>query len=120
MASTGTASSRKRRFLDLLRERFNSAVGYKGRGLKWDTVIEQKTVELGRYLVGRTSGVDLSEPQPNLHRVDDSELRTRILSLTQQKATKLGIGKSVVYYLRRNAISQRPFRVYRKIRKRLK
>ena len=56
----------KQRFLDLLRERFNSAVGYKGRGLKWDTVIEQKTVELGRYLVGRTSGVDFSEPQPNL------------------------------------------------------
>jgi CRISPR-associated protein Cas1 len=110
----------KQRFLSLLRERFNSGVRYEGRALKWDTVIEQKTVELGRYLVGRTSGVDFSEPQSNLHRVDDSELRTRILSLTQQKARKLGIGKSAVYYLRRNAMSQRPFRVYRKIRERLK
>jgi len=42
----------KQRFLNLLRERFNSAVKYKGRTFKWDTVIEQKTVELGRYLIG--------------------------------------------------------------------
>jgi hypothetical protein len=36
----------KRRFLDLLRERFNVGVKYNGRVLKWDTVIEQKTAEL--------------------------------------------------------------------------
>jgi len=54
----------KQRFLDLLRERFNSGVRYKGRALKWDTVIEQKTVELGRYLVGRTSRLNFSEPSP--------------------------------------------------------
>ncbi len=32
----------KRRFLDLLRERFSAGVKYDGRMLKWDTVIEQK------------------------------------------------------------------------------
>jgi hypothetical protein len=40
----------KERFLDLFRERFNSAVRYNGRALKWDTVIEQKALELGRFL----------------------------------------------------------------------
>jgi CRISPR-associated protein Cas1 len=54
----------KQRFLDLLRERFNSGVRYKERALKWDTVIEQKTAELGRYLAGRNSGLDFSEPSP--------------------------------------------------------
>ena len=39
----------KQGFLDLLRERFNSGVRYKGRALKWDTVIEQKSIELGRF-----------------------------------------------------------------------
>jgi len=37
----------KQRFLDLLRERFNARVEYNGRVLKWDTVIEQKAIELG-------------------------------------------------------------------------
>jgi hypothetical protein len=43
----------KQRFIDLIRERFNSGVADKGRILKWDTVIEQKANELGRYLTGR-------------------------------------------------------------------
>jgi hypothetical protein len=76
----------KQRFLELLRERFNSGVRYRGRTSKWDTVIEQKTVELGRCLVGRTVGLDFSEPSPNLHGMGDKELRRRILSLTQQEA----------------------------------
>ena len=64
----------KERFLDLLRERFNSGVRYKGRVLKWDTVIEQKTTELGRYLVGKSRNLDFSEPSPTLGRMDGREL----------------------------------------------
>ena len=64
----------KERFLDLLRERFNSGVRYKGRVLKWDTVIEQKTTELGRYLVGKSRKLDFSEPSPTLGRMDGREL----------------------------------------------
>jgi len=80
----------KKRFIELLREQFNSGVNYKGRVLKWDTVIERKTVELGHYLAGRTGGIDFSEPSPNLRRVDDKYLRVRILSLSQSEAEKLG------------------------------
>jgi CRISPR-associated protein Cas1 len=104
----------KQRFLDLLRERFNSAVRYKGRALKWDTVIEQKTVELGRYLVGRTAEVDFSEPSPNLHRADDKDLRRRILGLAQQEGRSLGIGKSLLNSLQERARNQQSFQVYRK------
>ena len=86
----------KQRFLDLIRERFNSGVVYKGRALKWDTVIEQKMVELGRYLVGRASRLEFSEPAPNLQR-DERELRRRIPSLSQSEAQRLGIGKSTLH-----------------------
>jgi CRISPR-associated protein Cas1 len=109
----------KERFLDLLRERFNSGAKYKGRAFKWDTVIEQKTVEFGRYLVGRTGGLDFSEPTPNLHRTDNRELRRRILSLSQSTASRLGIGKSTFHYLRRNAGGTRSFRICRKVRNRI-
>jgi hypothetical protein len=76
----------KRQFLDLLRERFNSGVRYKGRALKWDTLIEQKTVELGRYLTDRAGSLDFSEPSPDLHRMDDRELRRQILGISQSEA----------------------------------
>jgi CRISPR-associated protein Cas1 len=112
-------SEAKRRFLDLLRERFNSGVRYKGLAFKWDTVIEQKTGELGDYLVGRTCTLDFSEPFPDLYRMDDKGLRRRILSLTQQEARRLGIGKSTLHYLRNNAKVCHSFRVYGKVRRKL-
>ena len=54
----------KRRFLQSLKERFNSGVRYKDRVLKWDTVIGQKTSELSRFLVRRSSTFDFAEPSP--------------------------------------------------------
>jgi CRISPR-associated protein Cas1 len=109
----------KQRFLELLRERFNSGVTYKGRSLKWDTLIERKTAELGRYLAGRNSGVDFSEPTPNLTRIDNHTLRIRILRLSKSEAAKHGIAKSTRHYLRRRARMNRPFNLYAKVRTRL-
>jgi hypothetical protein len=93
----------KQRFLEHLRERFNSGVKYHGRALKWDTVIEQKTVELGRYLTNRSVTLDLSEPSPDLRRTDDNHVRGRILTLSQSEARELGIGKSTLHNLRSRA-----------------
>ncbi len=109
----------KQRFLDLLRERFNSGVRYNGRVLKWDTVIEQKTTELGRYLVGKSNTLDFSAPSPDLHGLDDSDLRERILGLTQQEARMLGIGKCTLHFLRENARNERSFKVYSRVQAKL-
>jgi CRISPR-associated protein Cas1 len=105
----------KRKFLELLREHFNSGVRYRGRALKWDTVIEQKTVELSRYLVGRTGGLDFSEPSPNLRMSDDKYLRRRIVDPSQSEAQRLGIGKSTLHYLRKRARSDHSFKISRKV-----
>jgi hypothetical protein len=105
----------KQRFLDLLRERFNSGVRYRDRALKWDTVIEQKTVEFGRYLAGRNRRLDFLEPSPELDSVGNPELREAILSLSQSEARQRGIGKSTFHYLQRNAESGRSLRIYGKV-----
>jgi CRISPR-associated protein Cas1 len=112
-------SEAKQRFLELLRERFNSGVRYNGRSLKWDTVIEQKAIELGRYLAGRTGRLDLSEPSLSLRGIDHQGIRKRILSLTQQEASRLGIGRSTLHYLRKNARGNDSLLIYEKVRKRL-
>ena len=110
----------KERFLDLLPERFNSGVSYKGRGLKWGTIIDQKTIELSRYLKGQAGRLDFSEPSPDLRRTDDHALRKRILDLSQREARRLGIGKSTLHHLRRNADSGNSFKLYRKIATKLR
>ena len=109
----------KQRFLDLLREWFNSGVRYRGRALKWDTVIEDKTTELGRFLGGKLAALNFVEPTPALHRNDDCELRARILALTSSQAKKLGIGKSTLHHLRRRARNDRSLLVCEKVGARL-
>jgi len=106
----------KQRFLELLRERFNSGVRYEGRRLKWDTVIERKTLELGRFLVGRSKRLDFSNPCPRLARTDDREFRTRILNLTQQEVGGLE-WESTRHYLRRRARKRQSTKTYRHILK---
>jgi hypothetical protein len=109
----------RQKFIDLIRERFNSGVRHADRTLKWDTVIEQKTSELGSYLTGRTSTLNFIEPEPHLQRRNERELRARILSLAQSEAKDLGVGRSTLHYLRRNASNNRPLCTYSKTRRKL-
>jgi CRISPR-associated protein Cas1 len=109
----------KQRFIEVLRERFSSGVTYKGRVLKWDTVIEQKVGELGRFLIGKSSMLDTVEPAPILERNDDRKMRAKILALRQSDAKQIGIGKSTLHYLREKARNEQPFSVYRKVSERL-
>jgi len=109
----------KKRFLGLLEDRFNSGVKYKGKTRKWDTVILNKTQELARFLLGKSEFIDFLDPAPSLVRSDSRELRKRILELSASEARKLGIGKSTFHYVKKQARSARPFRVYRKVAEKL-
>ena len=52
------------RFLDSLKAVFNSGAVYKGRRMKWDTVIEEKCLEFARWLTGKSGSLDFTEPAP--------------------------------------------------------
>ena len=104
----------KQEFLDLLRERFNSGVTYKGRSLKWDTVIEQKTIEMGRFIASRSARLDFSDPSPKLMS-NDQGLRMKVVRMTSSEARRVGIGKSTLHYLKKRAKDDTPFRIYEPI-----
>lgn len=92
----------------------------RGRLLKWDTIIEQKTNELSRFLTGKLRSLDFVEPVPRLERQDSRELRAKILALTASRAERLGIGKSTLHYLRNNVRNERSFKFYRRVAQRLR
>lgn len=109
----------KRRFLKLFQEKFNSGAKYKGGVCKWDTIILRKTQELSRYLSGKTKKIDFAESPLKLERNDTLGLRKRIMELTEKEARELGIGKSTLHYLRKNARSNKSFKTYRKVAQKL-
>jgi CRISPR-associated protein Cas1 len=105
----------KGRFLDALREQFHSRVQYKTKPMRWDTVIREKAMELGRYLAKPSNELDFSEPTPVLQRADNQAVREAILTLTQNEAKERGIGKSTLHYLRKRARDEKSFTVYGKV-----
>ncbi len=109
----------KQRFIDVIRERFNAGVSYRGRILKWDTIVEQKANELGRFVVGKSSGLSFEEPAPGLERRDNRDMRVKILALKSSEANSLGIGASTLHYLRKRAQGSRSFRIHNSIHSKL-
>ena len=91
-----------------------------GEAWKWDTVIPNETQALARFLLGKSKQIDFIEPGPILRRSDTQVLRKRILELTQGEAKELGIGKSTLHYLRRNAANDKPFKVYLSVANKLR
>jgi len=100
------------RYAELLREQFNSGVMYGGKHLTWDTLILRKCQELARYLLGKTTRFDVVNPKLTFEREDTRALRKKILSLSGAQARKLGLNKSTLHYLRKQARERKPFRIY--------
>ncbi len=97
----------------------NSPVEYKGKKWKLDTIIVIKTQELGRFLLGEPESMNFTVPIPDLKIIDIKEMRKKILELTSNQAQQLGINKSTIHYLRKNALNSKKFKVYKKILNRI-
>jgi len=106
----------KRRFLELLKTRFNSGVKYKGKTWKWDVVLLKKTQELACFLLDKSKQMDFIEPDPHMQRSDTQDLRSRILELTQREAKELSIRRNTFHYLRENARDSGSVKIYQKVR----
>jgi hypothetical protein len=78
-----------------------------------------KANELNRYLMGKQKKLDFSEPKLALRSEDDFELRQKVLNMTNKNASELGIIRSELHYLRKKAKSDKPFKVYGKVKERL-
>lgn len=97
----------------------NKTINYLGRQHSWSFTITLKAQELAHYLLDKRKDIDFSLPIIKLERKDDHELREKILKLSYSEAKKLGIGKSSLWYMKHNAMSNRPFKIYNKIKERL-
>jgi len=109
----------KGKLLDALREQFNSGIKYRGRTLKWDILIAEKANELARFLTGKASSVNFSEPAPVFERTDSRKVRETLLHLTTSEAKERGIGKSTLHYLREKAREHSSFKIYEPVKRKL-
>jgi len=108
-----------KKIIKQIENQFNKTTFYLGREYRWSYIILLKTREFAQHLLGKTKNIDFIKPNVQMSRIDNFELRQKILSLTNPRAKKLGIGKSELWYLKQKVMSQRQFKIYKNIKERL-
>lgn len=98
---------------------FNQRVNYRNGNRTWAYIIMMKASELGQFLIGKRRNIDFGSPKIELKRSDNFELRKRILSIPYSKAKEMGFSKGTLWYMKQNAKSEKPFRVYEKVKEKL-
>jgi CRISPR-associated protein Cas1 len=98
---------------------FTRTTKYRNLNQKWESIIYWKGQEIGQYLIGNRKTLDLSDPRPVLRRDDNEEIRRKILAMTFTEWEKMGYSKGSLFYLKRNAKNDKPFKIYEKVRKKL-
>ena len=109
-----------RKFIDVLRIKFNSPVRHAGKLYGWDTVIRLKAQELANYVLEKRVDLDFGEPEPVLDRTDSEAIRNHIMSMTAAEARRYDIGKTTLWNLQQRVLTGRPIRIYSKVRKSLR
>jgi len=71
-----------------------------------------KTRELAHYLLGNKNKIDFTEPTPILERQDTQEIRNKILKMNYTEWRRQGFSKGTLHYLKHNAQSNKPFKIY--------
>lgn len=94
-------------------------IQFRGKSWEWGYVIIQKTGEFVNYLSGANSDFIFNEPSPILSRNDTPELREKVLTISYYEWMKAGHSKGSLHYLKKNARSEKPFRVYEKMKEKL-
>jgi len=103
-----------------LNYQFTRTIKYRNRNEKWENIIVMKGQELGQYIVGKRTVLDLSDPRPVLRRDDNEEMRRKILDMTYTEWRKLGFNKSTLHYLKKHGNEDKPFKIYEKVMNKLK
>jgi CRISP-associated protein Cas1 len=108
-----------KKLVDELDKAFTQSVKYNGKNNQWNQIIQLKAQELSNYLVNKLKKIDFHLPEPSLERVDNREIRDKILNLSYSEWEKMGYSKGNLHYMKQNAKANKPFALNQHIRDRL-
>jgi len=98
---------------------FSQTVKYHNQNNQWGMVIQLKAQELSNYLVDKVKKIDLGSPEPLLERVDNKDIRDKILNMSYSEWEKMGFSKGTLHYMKQNAKANKSFTLNAHVRERL-
>lgn len=106
------------RLVARLAQNFNRSVRIGNQNLRFDTLLDADVRRLTRFIEGDRKPLVFSCPFAADETFVESLFASRILNLSVDERKALEIPKTTYFYIRKAAMSGRPFRLYRKTRSR--
>ena len=109
-----------RLLIEKIKENFNKRYEFKGKQFTLDNVLYENVRILSNCISGKSKALDFNIPDIRIERVDNKEVRSRIMSIDPQKRKELGINKSTLWYQQKKIKEGKEIKVYRKTRVKIK
>lgn len=102
--------------IEKVKVNFNMKVSYKGKNSSYENILMDNVRALANHIEGKTSTFTLNIPGLELNRVDDVDLRSRIMSMTIEERKRLGIRRNTLWYMRKNIEKSKKIKIYEKVK----
>ena len=102
--------------IENIKENFNKRYEFKGKHYALDSILYENVRILSDYISGKSKKLEFNIPEIRIERVDNKEVRSRIISIDPQKRKELGINKSTLWYQQKKIKEVEEIKVYNKTR----
>lgn len=101
-----------RKLIEKIKENFNRRYELKNKQYPLDNILFENVRILSKYLLEKSGKLEFNIPELKIVRVDNKDVRSRIMSVDPDKRKELGINKSTLWYQQKKIKEGKEIRVY--------
>ena len=106
--------------IEKIRLNFNARAFYNGKYYSYQNILYENVRLLANYIIGKSGKLQLNVPEFRIKREDNTDIRSKVLSLTPQDRKRLGINKSTLWYMQKHIREGKRIKVYGKVMGKIK
>ncbi|MGP6207908.1 CRISPR-associated endonuclease Cas1 [Cuniculiplasma sp. SKW3] len=100
--------------IEKIKDNFNKRYEFRNKQHTLNNILYENVRILGNYISGKSKALDFNIPEIGIDRVDDKELRSKIMAINPQKRKELKINKSTLWYQQKKIKEGKSIEIYNK------
>ena len=102
--------------IERIKENFNRRYEFRNKQYTLDNILFENVRTLSKYILDKSKEMTFSIPDMKIVRVDNKDVRSKIMAIDPDKRKTLGINKSTLWYQQKKIKEGKPIKVYEKTR----
>jgi CRISPR-associated protein Cas1 len=101
--------------IEKIKLNFNARALYNGKYYSYQNILYENVRLLANYIMGKSGKLQFNVPKFVIKREDNTDIRSKVLSLTPEDRKRLGINKSTLWYMQKHVREGKRVKVYGKV-----